>query len=71
MNNIKWMLDEVAPAEVPDTKIAALEVSDMALLKVSARAIEDLLAERVAEGKYVAQKVKDIISTRESLRAKA
>jgi hypothetical protein len=57
----------VAPP-VPDPKIAALEASDMALLKASARAIEDLLAERVAEGKFVAKKVKDIIAERVNLR---
>ena len=57
----------IAPP-VPDPKIAALEASDMALLKASARAIEDLLAERVAEGKFVAQKVKDIIAVRVNLR---
>jgi hypothetical protein len=57
----------IAPP-VPDPKIAALEASDMALLKAGARSFEDLMAERIAEGKFVAQKVKDIISMRVNLR---
>jgi hypothetical protein len=57
----------IAPP-VPDPKIAALEASDMALLKAGARSFEDLMAERIAEGKFVAQKVKDIIAERVNLR---
>ena len=59
----------VAPVK-PDPKIAALEASDMALLKAGARSFEDLMSERVTEGKFVAQKIKDIIAERVTLRAK-
>ena len=53
-----------------NSKIAALEASDMALLKAGARSFEDLMSERVTEGKFVAQKIKDIIAERVTLRAK-
>jgi hypothetical protein len=54
--------------QIEEKRLMDLEASDMALLKASARSFEDLMLERVAEGKFVAQKVKDIIAERVNLR---
>lgn len=47
-----------------------LQRTDSELILASARAIEDFLEERVAEGKFVAQPVKDKIAERKELRNK-
>jgi hypothetical protein len=61
----------IAPP-VPDPKIAALEASDMALIKAGARIFEDVINERISAGKVPEgvenQKMKDIISMRVNLR---
>ena len=57
----------IAPP-VPDLKIQALKTSDTELLSLSARTIEDIISDRIADGKFVAQSVKDVITKRVNLR---
>ncbi len=60
----------VAPyVERVETAQEKLARTDAELIKVSARAIEDVLAERASSGKYVAQAVRDKIAERVALRA--
>lgn len=57
----------VAPV-VKDEKTLALEASDRKLLAASARTIEDIITERIADGKFVNDSVKAIIADRVNLR---
>jgi hypothetical protein len=47
-----------------------LTQTDAKLVNVAARALEDILEERIADGKFVAPAVKDLITERKALRAK-
>ncbi len=72
--NVQKAIEEGATVEpyvappVPDPKIAALKASDAELLSLSARTIEDMINDRIADGKFVAQSVKDVIAKRVNLR---
>ena len=46
-----------------------LQASDMQLVKEAARMIEDMADERVVDGQYVRQEVKDLIAQRKGWRA--
>ena len=62
----------VAPVQPTEAEIAlaALAMSDSLLPQIAARAIEDILDERIAAGKFVAQAAKDLIAERKANRAK-
>lgn len=73
MASIQKAIDEGAEVEpyveyVP-TPLEQLEQSDMAFIKSCARMLEDIASEREAEGKYVADKVKQAKAEREALRS--
>jgi hypothetical protein len=51
-----------------EIKQRELNRTDAQLIMSSARAIEDILVENIANGKYVSQKLKDIIAERVELR---
>jgi hypothetical protein len=61
---------EVEPYVEPVvTALDLLARTDAELVRLSARTIEDIIDERIAEGKFVAQGVKDKITERKTLRA--
>jgi topoisomerase IA-like protein len=51
-----------------DTPAELLAKTDIELLKMSARTLEDILDERIDSGKFVAQPIKDKIAERKALR---